>query len=821
MSIFKVSTSRQAKNIISIPQICAELVSFNEDTYTYNIYLNADPLAAVNTGGMIVRIYVLKLSDIESRKYTYFRGRTTEELTANLRKLDGLIKQDSLATTRYRSLVLGEIGAGSGPPQIDISSFISNDDIRLLKRNILPQKLVRTIRTRSVKNLNSNNVNLPVLSLNSNNPAIVNGDGVTTILPNKTREQMLQILYEGKIDPASLWQPTNTYVGGPKTTQGIKPQNSYTSRTEVQNDPRILNIIASQLTNNNIPSMQGAISDDQYIETIEYEPLTNVELIKTLNIPRVARSGGIGRSNFLLRFEVVNSDNKIFQVAETIVQHGANVNSFMPIFPPNVVTTDIAKPKKVTFNIEQRDKYAVGVAIYRRTVNANNILENSEYVFLRNVSTPITGNKRTAIWRDTTANSSNNYIYRFIPYTSDNVESSLFTSVAVKIDIDRTFVMPEASINKLPNYGIITYEILDNGINVIFEKYPKDIVQFKIYRKNKTLNQKRALLLGTKKIINSSNDRYSITDQDVKLNYVYEYYVELVYKNGSVTTVPNTIIVQYNPILSKAAVCNIDNIRSDVNIGTLNVTFDVNYSIQQNNIELIRNLMREQSLLAEYQDEITINRDNIESFLGYEVTRFNLTTGDIEAFGTIPTRNFSDNIHGPPKGVKPLRSNTSYRYVVAVHSRVPETLFPTISSAYKWSNPLALKTGTIISEDKHPEDIFQQGPIVDIKYVNLMLQQETNPYIDSVIVTKIGVNNVLIEWSIVGTLNKIDHFIIKNTVLNIKNVIAVAHNISNRDVFRYNYKLLQQEAGSITFSIVPIYYDYTIGTEVASNTLVI
>ncbi len=843
MSIFKVSTAKQAKNIISIPDICATLQSYDDYSYNYVINLNADPLAAVQTGGMIVRIYVLDEETVNARKFSYFRGRDVQGIISNLRKFDGLIKDESKSTTRNRSAVLEEVGGGSRPPEIDISSFISNEDISLLKRNILPKKSIRRLRTRSVAKLDKTNLNLPVLSLNLNNPSIangINGYGVTITDPNKIKQQMTELLYEGKIDPASLWLPTNTYASARKTVGGIKPTQTYTSRREVNEDIRKLNIISSQLTTNSNKSMQTDLSGESYIQIVEYEPVTQINLRKFLTIPRET----IGKNNFVLRFEVRNTNGKIFQVAETTIQHGANINNFMTIVPPIVSSIGVAKPGNVVFDIRLLDPYAVGVLVYRRTIDPNNVLENAEYTFLNRIEIPIRGGIRTTTYVDTTASSINSYVYRFISFTRDDVKSSLFASVSIKMK--RNNILPEEPIDRLPNFAVATYNISNNGIRLSVAKYPDNIVQIKIYKKNLTTKEKKYTYIASQQNINSSNQTFIYNDQNVNLNYIYQYRIDMVYKNGITVTIPNTLQVEYNPIVASTAICNITNIQTTTD-GVPNVTFDIEYAIQQNNIELIRQLMKEQNFLAEYQDEITINRDNIESFLVYQVTRINLSTGEIESFDAIPSKNFSDTLYGPPKNVKPINRNNTYRYIITLYARAPDTLFKTLERTinydvlsgenetstsaaglikpytfkpYKWLNPLGLRLGTLISQDKHPEIEVLQGKVVDIKEIDITFKQETLPYVEKVVSTNIG-GSILIEWNIIGTTNKIDHFIIKNNVLNIKNVIGVAHSVTSTGNYKYKYMLMQEEAGAITFSVVPVYFDYTIGVEVNSNQVVI
>lgn len=835
MSIFKVSTARQAKNIISIPDVCAYLQTFNEDTYQYLINIQADPLAAVQTGAFIVKILVLSENTVNARRFSYFRDKSPEEIVENLRRIDGLVKDESRSTTNSSLVLVGD-STSQKPPEIDLSSYISNNDLQLLKRGILPTKTRQKIVTKSVATLQAENANRPVMNYNSNNSSLINGYGPNFILPNNVKEQMTDLLYEGKIDPASLWKPTNTYVSTRKTFGGLKPLRSYVDDRGVQNDSRKLNIVASQLSNPRNLREQKEIPGEEYIQTVEYETYTQINAGTIINIPRTT----IGKNNFILRFEVCDTSGKLYQIAEKTVLHGINVSDFMPTIPPKVETIGVAKPGKVIFNITQLDPYAVGVLVYRRQINPVDPLMESAYRQVADIPTRLVGGARMGIYTDTRVYSVNNYIYRFVPYTVDGVKSSIFTSIAVKLK--RGNILPEEKVARVPSNGVIDYQFVTNGIQINIRNYPANVIQLKLYRRNLLTKQKVFNLLFTKFIDSNNEQGYSLVDQSVKLYNIYEYRVDVVYKNGTVQTLNNTLKIEYNPVVDSAALCEIQNIQTGVQGGRMNVSFDIEYKLQEQNFELLRRLLKEQNLLAEYQNEVSLNRENIKTFLSYSVLRFNMSTGELENFGIIPSTNFSDAQFGPVKNVKPLNASNTYRYIVTVYTRSPDTLFEnlerTVSSEvtgtgttpvtreytfkpYKWLNPLILRTGNIISKDKHPEFDLAQGPVVDIKYVNISFNEVQYPIITNIAANKISPGSIVIEWKVKGSLSKIDHFIVKNNVSGIKNVIGSAHNVSSNGAYKFKYNLLSEEAGSVTFSIIPVYFDYTIGTETVSNTLVI
>lgn len=834
MSIFKVNTSKQNINVLTIPENCATLVSYDELTYQYELNIIADPLMAVKSGALLIDISLLNQNTINQRSFNYFRNRTPEEIVNNLRKISGLIKDDCSSIQDNPSLKIGIPNILN----IDISSYISNNEISQLRRGILPLRTIKTFKTKSVATLNAKKINAPVTAINNNNSALANGYGTTTIVASNVKQQMKELLYEGKIDPGSIWQATNTYVSPQKTTAGNISKKPYSTRKDVEYDSRILNIIANQTTIGSLPQQQKQLSPSDHITILENVPLTQINISKTINVPRSA----VGKNNFTLRFKVKNAAGKIYQIVEYSVSHGVNIGNFVPMIPPDIKVAAVAKINKVTFNIQQNDPYASGIYVYRREINPNNPLLNSQYDLITSI--PITnqglGNSKSIIYTDRTATSINNYIYRFVPYNYDEVKSPVYSGVAVKMN--RSSVVENEAYMRLPNHGTLDYSITSNSIKVSAQQIPDNVVQINLYKRNLTKNEKSYSLYGTRNTNGAlGGNSYSFNDTFIKIYNTYEYKLELIYRMGNVVAVPNTIVVEYVPLQANSAICQIKNFQSTTQSGIVDVSFNVEYQIQEKNFELFRKLLKEQNLLAEYQDEITLNREKIQTFLSYAVTRINLTTGELENFGIISSTNFSDRTFGPPKGVKPLNPDNKYRYTVVVYTRSPDTLFENLErtvnynvggtqatttvtykfNPYKWLQPLVFKTGNIISPDKHSQIDLAQGYVVDRKEVDAFFNPAPYPQVDNVIATQIQPRSILIEWSINGNLNKIDHFIIKNEVSGIKNVIGAAHNLSNNGAYKYMYNLLSQESGTVTFSIIPVYYDYTFGTESTTNTLVI
>ena len=838
MSIFKVATGKQINQIISLPDRCATLIGYNNRAYIYNLNMTLNPLIAVQKGAFLVEVSLVNNNLTNLRGYNFFRNKSSDEIIENLRKLNGLVKDTASGMETNPSFII-DIGR---PIIIDMSAFISNSEISSLRNGILPNRNIKRIVTKSVASAQATNQQNPVTIVNSNDPGIPNGYGTTILRPDLVKEQMQNILFEGKIDPGSIWRRTNTYVSTRKTYGGIKPETTYTSNEDVQNDTRILNIISSQLSSATLAKEQNGLSAGDYITVVENIPVSDIPVNRTISLP----SSIIGSNDFTLRFKVKNVEGKIFQILNYNVQHGINIGEFLPTGAPKVKTTNVSKQGVVSFAIQQTDPNAVGVYVYRRELIPNNPLLQTGYQEIAKVETggDAFSGINAATFIDRSATSVNNYIYRFVPYTFEQVKSTAYASVAVKMF--RGALLPEQKYLRLPNYGLIYSEIQNDGIRVVVRNIPQGVSNIYFYRRNITANQKEFQLVGIKQILNSTSADYSFTDPKTNLRNVYEYRADLLFKNGNTVTIPNTVQEKFEPVENSSALVQVKNIRTTGTGASIDVMFDVEYQLQEENFELFRKLLKEQNLLAEYQNEISNNANLLQTFLTYGITRTNLTTGQIEDFGIIPSNNFSDRTYGAAKNVTPINSSNAYRYTLTLYVRAPDTLFEELRrtvfydvatgnvsnvptgttveyqySPYKWLNPLVLKTGNLISQDKHAEIALAQGYIADRKYVDVNVSRNTLAELSNVTATQIRPGSILIEWITTGNFEKIDHFIIKSKISGVVNIIGSAHNLMSTASFKFMYNLASEEAGAITFSVTPVYYDYSFGTETVTNTLVI
>lgn len=840
MPLFRVNVGQTFKKIITVPTDCAVLRSYDDENYYYDIKLVVDPLLASRNNAYIINVFIDNEDYQEVKPTSLITNRTSQEIVDNIKQLQTLFSATSRVNAEDNTFSIVGDYAIIKPIKIDISSFISNENAVRLKNNLPINQTIKRIVTKPVLEAKTFNSNAPVATLNINNAAASIGYGKLAIVPGKVQEQLANVAIEGKIDPASIWKPTNTYVSTIKTLNGIKTPKTFANDRKNREDLKLLNVIASQLNINQPPKQLNNAEANQYVQVLENQTVNTITVTRSIAIPKTQ----LGKLNFLLRFHVSDTRGIIYQKESLIVRHGINLNNFMPTTPPRVNNLGSSNIGNVIFELEQVDTYANRLLIYRKQINLESG-NRSRYQLIDDIEA-LPGIK--FIYRSA-ASSFNDYVYRFIPVSTEGVQAAVFTSVLIKMS--RGKLIPQQNFKRYPSYGIIDYNIQNNGISLKVFDYHPNVINFKIFRKNISKKQRQKVLVLSKftKEIDSSIG-YRFVDTNVQIHNYYQYTVELLYKDGYVQQMANSLDIEYNPVVASNALCSLTNVESGNKNGIPDFKFVVNYELQEQNFELLRKMLREQNLLSEYQNDINLDKKNIETFLAYTVTRLNLTTGELENFGVIPSNNFSDATFGPVKNVKPLTENNRYKYIVTLHTRPPDTLFenlertvdvdiPSISITntgaqvtslktvsykfrpYKWLQPLVLRTGNLISKDKHAESELSSGNVVDIKTINSDLITGALPEAFEVNAIQIQAASILIEWKITGNLNNLDHFIIKNNTFGITNIIGAAHNLASSNVMRFKYNLLSEESGYMTFSVTPVYNDYSFGNEAVSNPLVI
>lgn len=831
-------TRNNPSNLISIPLIYATLKNVNTSFYTYVVSYEANPVVAVRQSAYIVNIRVepITQTNISSRP-TIIKNASGYQLIDNIRKFGGLNKSTGLVSAQAITSIAS-----------DLSSRIPNDALRRIsalgrEENSVVIRTGQQLVTRRVSELDQRNEENPVLTLNVNNPATVDNGAVNQVtLQNTVARDMTNLLFEGRIDPAALsTKKTNTVVYPVNTVGGVAPARPYTARNVFKYDQRSLNVIASQLSTSTKtkPMSQTSLNNDGHITVVEVVNTTLIKVNEQINVS--VRE--IGKNDFYLVFEVKNKSGQILQTERRLVPHGANLSNIVPAIPPIVKRLPRSTAGRAIFQIKQVDPNAKGVMIYRREINPKLPLIDATYTLIDKV--PLLAGRDPVIYEDRFA-TINNVIYRVVPYISDQVPGSVFASIPIQFS--RNNILKKEPVYRRQVCAVLNYKLLTNSILIEVSKYPVEAIVIKLYRRNRTIHQKPWTLVKTSELLRTtSSTSIAFEDNQVDIDNDYEYKAVFIYPDGGEHTAYNNVIITFNPITQKVATTSITNPVVGNYNGRDTITFSVNYSLFENNFELIKKLITEQNLLSEYEINLLQNKEQFRTLLSYAVTRVNLTTGEIEEFGIVPSTNFNDRLYGLARNVKDLNRYHEYVYKITTYVRRPETLMPnlvrTVNTTvegrpvsyqikpYKWLQPITLNQGNIVTDrslaTNHPRIQLAQGSVVDIIESPKITLSNPLPNLTNANASQIsddgedGTKSILIEWKVDGDIAKIDHFIIKLEIYGMPSIVGNVHNVSTNNTFKFVDLLTNGEKGPLTYFIVPVYYDYNQGSPIKTNTVVI
>lgn len=803
--------------IINTNSVSPVLIDIAGDVAIYNVSFSFNPKLAIQQNAAVVTINATTKLGNSTKTPLLIRGFSAKDITENLLQQNNIYNQSSQRSIKY-----------DASTSVDIRAFISKSPRFLTSPDMLKTIFVNE----NVEALNTLNKNFNVLDKN------INATVASTYSPTtfNLQEQKNKLRYVQKIDPASLYQRgTNAIVPASKTYSGLIPARNYVQSLQNLNAK---NIIASQLAKTQALT-QNDLNSNKFITTIRKISTDLITLSKTISIPL----SKLGKSDFKFVIELYDINDRILQSIDKFVPHNTNLSALIPTIPPKVSPRANLGIGNIGIDVQQLDPYAKGIAVYRKILKTQQQNKTSKFEKVAEFSL-LAGN-RPYTFRDKIT-TSNDIVYRFIPYNENKTLSSVFTSTIQKIN--------NSLLNKKSErraFCVMDYAFDPQALIVKANSFPVEAVAIRFYRRNISKNDLQYTpITGFIRRNTNGNIPVRVVDRDVRKYQIYEYKVGIMYIDGIEELAPQLLTLEYRPIDQNIATASITNIKNmGYGSGLRDITFDIQYSIDDNQYSKLKDLLTKQNYLAEYQEQIKENRDFLKTLLSYRVMRLNLTTCELEDFGVITSTNFSDRKYGSARGVKPILEDTEYKYKVITYIRDPETLYPTINRQvnagtskksllsknltksytlypYEWLQPITLRTGTTYTDksviNTYPNTLasFEFGNIVDIQEFSITILGDL-PTIENARVTEIQNRGCFIQWDVKGDVNKIDHFIITLDIVGMKTIVGAAHNINSTGKFEFLDPLTNGERGQITYFITPVYYDDTQGSVSQTNTILV
>ncbi|MBK23600.1 MAG: hypothetical protein CME70_06295 [Halobacteriovorax sp.] len=868
----KISTKNffKKKKIIEVPKAFAAIVGIDEyGRFLYNInYIASIPDSIRN------KVTTVKLSaythDPLVRSSMFGNSVAAEDVIKNIRNYATRVK-DRITAARKDPIVV---------KNSDITTGINNDVAKRIAAN--PEHATRLLGTRRISVtvptssiIDDTEKEYPVLCA----PKTSSFSNIKLDkLQNKSiRLAAIRSIFRNSIDPASVAEatfPINTHTMAMQglTRYGTKTRNYFPHRyprnTRNTANPNSRELLHSH-ANRKIKSSQSGLIIRNKLRSIanvyatsgaagdlssRFHVVNKIVKNTTTNITEellVHKDSLAGASEIHFLFELFDSENAIVDVIHRVINHEDLLEDYLtPDYPPIIYATPFELGHNA-LRVTQVDATATAIKIYRKKVSPLSSVTSTNYQLIETV--PLTredGNKRIL----DRVNNTQNCIYMAIAVgPRGSVSARARRAVCERY---RSPLVPKKIEQELSHISIFA-ETSQDHVNIRVTNIPEGPCALYITATDMTsrplvrngLKDYRIVgRLPSDQIhtINSKSIDIEVPDYGVKDNHVYEYRCVLIYPNGKEEISKITELHEFKKeyVAQERAILNLDDltVRAD-DESNLSITFEINAELTDVGINLVLDSLSAAGVGTNFVSEIQADRSKLSSILSFWVLRQDSISGVTEDMGIHLNGLFVDDLASRTKaGVSDLLSGRKYRYIIKVLLRSPESLFTGAASTTidletsrtfeklvaKYFNPYTLTRGTLPSTSAAlgfkvasritSRSQFSLGRIGLERSIEATIPCQ-RCRISNVSAMKTGDNRNMIQWSITGNQNEVDHFLVMAVYQGVKSTVASTHNISDTG----NYKVidldLSGELGSIEYSVIPVFSDYTYGTEVSAASI--
>jgi hypothetical protein len=815
---------------ITLDEDFAELVDVSsEGNLTFQITYGINQSEVITSGVSTIKVSIYATRKREVSIFENKKGQraTTAEIIANIQGLQRTYR--SIAKSNEQNLLAQAIS--------DATSRVNNQIVALIRSPAFKRTQNYTSRITQLHKTkiflkevaaveNDEDLEHPILQTNRN--TLPDIDYQSTV-----KQSIKSMLLKKSVDPSSVVNLSKDRVSAIANLRGvyIPPDRPTGYRWGDDGNADVVRQTFTQMVPNTTLKVttSSAITTEKLIQVIETVPLDKIKVPVTVTISSEKMSSSRGAiSTFFVRLDVVNKCGVIVDSIEQEIDVAFHLRMFnTPKIPPEVKFARYDTFSKGTLQIFQQDPKATSVRVYKKFVSHVST-ELDDYVLVGEFSVA-KGAGFASVPIDISRKDTS--VYRVIPVSSDGIPGYEFTNIIIN---------PPGGNNIKYRYVSLTSKIVENGIALDVRELPPDVVAFRILRKNKTIFESTPTTVGDDVIYvdRSQDDQvYTIVDNQVKSDNAYEYTVDLIYRNGTSDNA-GYALVEYLPLVENLVDTRIVDLQTSTDPINPDVTFRIESKLVDSNLDVVKNLLEKQGMSQYFFDNILNERDKLKKLIAHQVTRVNLTTGQRESFGVVTSEFFTDSELGKINSVQPLKSGYRYRYDVNTLLRAPETLFESIDKSAvdpvtkkpysykpsKFFHPITLKKGNILEREaqlsRYAKDDMSFGNVGDLVSTEVSFAQEQLTLTD-VRAFKYDRHHVLLQWTVDGASNLIENFIIVLEENGMSVPIGKVHAIDEKRKYEFIHTLSSNDVGNYVYNIVPVFSNYSMGSEVKSNAVVV
>jgi len=703
---------------------------------------------------------------------------------------------------------------------VDITSKIDNTFLTALRSNSVDESQFTKTKVIVRKKNDINNLDIDQLSDTEKNKvlftrllfgdlAVIKSTSTNDFSSIKQRFRLLNSL----IPPSAVSFTSNKVMSPYASITGCIP----IEKKNFSNN--IINSLSFFHHSKEINDIRVRQRQNDYETVIEktFDDLIRVNLNLTLKESHMYYPSII--AEFKLVKRIVDSKKQIQQIVVETVEKKFDIKDYFNNFMLNASPLSVGVSKanqQVILQIKNNGASCTAAVYGKKIKNFNNSS------FLRIGSAILDSKNKMSFVKIN--DTDNDMIYRVIAVNQKTKKiSSDFTDVVVK-----------SQRNVHDNVDVIIVPQLSAGkirIKIVNNSYNFNIVACKILYRNLTKKETNYSLSSIESFSFGTKEYSSQLIANLIPYNTYEITTKLIFENGIEVYSSNSSLIQAIPYLG-----HINNVQvSDISTVGGDVIFNVSATLLPDQTSQISDLLRQVS--ARYDTTYYQTKGaELDKFVAFQILRYNMLNGDCEDLGIIVNNsNFSDIQQSRIKGTKSPVAGVKYRYIINTLLRDPETITetqksfidqetkkPYVANIRKSRHPLTLMRGSVLSKSMIDKDVVPDmlyGMIGDSTQVEVTVNPDVFPSISNFKAYFLNRKKAILSWKIDGDISFFDHVLIFKEDRGIRTIIGKSHCLQSD--LNFIYDLTLHDIGNLRFVLEPICKDYSTGTSVMSNYLLI
>lgn len=714
----------------------------------------------------------------------------------------------------------------------DVTAVINNENVPLLRARVPPSQIPSMNRPRlvltSASESKRQNDPRPLLHRVSNSKAVKDIHHVlSSSLGASPQALMHDMITRQGLDPTYALALTPRTSTEASTHGGLS--NAQRS-IELDTDPssQLLNYYLFSPTQGAPPTSTDGIVDTDMAYVIK--PVTSDVVNVAVNMVLPARKRllqGVRADQLYVTFELLDSATNLpIDTITRVLDVPRHVRIYnTPKVAPIVGVSGSGLSGRINLEITQRDPGATEVQVYKKSFWIAST-ETDGYTLVGSYALSAVDQ---SLLVQVDVPKASPAVYRVIPVGGQSIQGFEFTNVIVR--------PPRYNPSKAVSLSASQSDV---GVQLEVRQIPSSVVAIQFMRWNLTTHDKDPSTVGSDVgFIDDSVRRanlLTVVDPTVVPDNVYRYQARLIYRGGHTADFGDIIVDFLKPVPGQ-----VDTRIEGLNVAhdeTPNVTFTINTSVVDSDIDVVRKMLDSQGLSAFFSDDVFKQRDQLRDLIAHNVQRVDLLTGYRDDFGIVTDADFNDDVLGKKQAVRRLEYGHRYRYEIYPLLRAPETLFdsyvkqavdhvtkkPYSFSPAKFLHPFTLKRGVLVTAAgarlRHAKDPMSYGVVGSIASIEVSLDSDTAKVVDPT-ATAFDRSTSLVTWSILGDTSRVDHFVILKQVHGIRSVLGKSHSSFANGSCQYVHRLTQHDVGAMQYVIIPVFNDYKVGQEAVTNAVVI